>query len=151
MKFIACKRLTSPAQMPAGRIPVSLKSQVKEEFSDLMKRGMLQPVSEPTEWCSQISVQVKKNGQLRICIDPKFLNDGLQRKRYPLPVIDDILPELNKARVFSKVDLRSGYWHCLLDQESSVLTTCITPFGRCRWTTLPFGSKASAEIFQRKL
>ena len=137
--------------MPVRRIPVSVKPQLKKELSDLVKQGVLEPVSEPTEWCSQISVQTKKNGQLRICIDPKYLNDVLQRERYPLPIIDDVLPELNKAKVFSKVDLRSGYWHCQLDNESSLLTTIITPFGRYRFTRLPFGSKVSAEIFQRKL
>ena len=86
------------------------KPQLKKELPDLVKQGLLEPVSEPTEWCSQILVQTKKNGLFRICINPKYLNDELHRERYLLPVIDDVLPELNKAKVFSKVDLRSGYY-----------------------------------------
>ena len=70
---------------------------------------------------------------------------------YQLPVIDDILPELSKARVFSTVDLKSGYWHCILDLESSALTTFVTPYGRYRWRRLPFGLSASSEIFQKHL
>ena len=68
-----------------------------------------------------------------------------------MPVLDDILPDLAKAKVFSKVDLSHGYWHCTLDEESSLLTTFSTPFGRYRWTRLPFGLSASSEIFQKRL
>ena len=58
---------------------------------------------------------------------------------------------MSKARVFSKVDLVSGYWHVSLDEISSKLTTFDTPFGRYRWMKLPFGLNTSSEIFQRKL
>ena len=116
-----------------------------------MKSKVITPVTEPTEWCSQISTQTKKNGQLRVCIDPRPLNEALRRERYPLPTIEDVLPELSHAKVFSKVDLSHGYWHCKLDEASSYLTTFITPHGRYRWLRLPFGTKVSSEIFQRKL
>ena len=53
--------------------------------------------------------------------------------------------------MFSKVDLSHGYWHCKLDKASSYLTTFITPHGRYRWLRLPFGTKVSSEIFQRRL
>ncbi|KAK3745274.1 hypothetical protein QZH41_003738 [Actinostola sp. cb2023] len=138
-------------QCPPRRVPVSLKPKVEQELSDLVNRGVITPVTEPTEWCSQMSVQTKKNGKLRICIDPKSLNEALQRERYLLPTMDDILPELADAKLFSKVDLAHGYWHCELDEESSYLTTFITPLGRFRWLRLPFGLKVSSEIFQRKL
>jgi len=62
-----------------------------------------------------------------------------------------VLPELAVAKLFSKVDLAHSYWHCELDEESSYLTTFITPLGRFRWLRLPFGLKVSSEIFQRKL
>ena len=94
---------------------------------------------------------VKKSGALRICIDPRPLNAALKRGRYQLPVLDDILPELSKARVFSTVDLKSGYWHCVLAPESSKLTTFATPHGRYRWICLPFGLSTSSEIFQKHL
>ena len=94
---------------------------------------------------------MKKSGALRICIDPRPLNTALKRERYQLPVLEDILPELSKAKVFSTVDLKSGYWHCVLAPESSVLTTFATPYGRYRWIRLPFGLSASSEIFQKHL
>ena len=70
---------------------------------------------------------------------------------HPLPIIDDVLPELDKAKVFSKFDLSNGFWHCKLDHESSMLTTFQTPFGRYRWLRLPFGLSISSEIFQKRL
>ena len=94
---------------------------------------------------------MKKSGALRVCIDPQALNKALKRERYQLPVLDDLLPELSKAKVFSSLDLKSGYWHLALDEESSLLTTFSTPFGRYKWKRLPFGTKTSSEIFQRDL
>ncbi|XP_028412151.1 uncharacterized protein K02A2.6-like [Dendronephthya gigantea] len=140
-----------PVQCPPRRVPIAVKSAVEQELYNLVHLGVIKPVTEPTEWCSQISVQKKKDGKLRVCIDPKVLNEALQRERYPLPTIDDVLPELAKATFLSKVDLAHGYWHCELDEKSSYLTTFITPFRRFRWCRLPFGLKVSAEIFQRKL
>ena len=101
-------------------------------------------------WVSQMAVVKKSDGSLRICIDPQLLNDALQRKNYRLPTLDDVLPNLNNAKVFSILDVKQAYWHVRLDKESSLLTTMITPFGRYRWARLPFGLKVSSEIFQRK-
>jgi hypothetical protein len=62
-----------------------------------------------------------------------------------------VLPKLTNAKVFSKLDVKEAFWHVRLDDESSKLTTMITPFGRYRWAQLPFGLKVSSEIFQRRL
>ena len=65
--------------------------------------------------------------------------------------MEDVLPKLKGASLFSICDLKSGYHHCELDKESSRLTTFATPFGRYRWLWLPFGLKVSSEIFQKRL
>lgn len=141
-----------PVQCSAKKIPVSLKHKVKTGLAQLVKDGILAPVDEPTQWCSRMAVTEKKNSNdLRYCIDPRPLNKVLQRELYELPVMEDILPELSRAKVFSKLDLRSGYLHCVLDEQSSLLTTMMTPFGRYRWKRLPFGLKVSSEIFQKRL
>ena len=93
----------------------------------------------------------KSNGDVRICIDPKALNEALIREHYRLPTLDDVLTQLKGARIFNKLDVKEAFWHVKLDHESSMLTTMITPFGRYRWLRLPFGLKVSSEIFQRKL
>ena len=96
-------------------------------------------------------VAVKKSGELRVCIDPKPLNDALKREHYQIPVIDDLLPDFTDARVFTKADLASAFWHLELDHESSMLTTFATPHRRYRWLRLPFGLSVSSEIFQKRL
>ena len=93
----------------------------------------------------------KPSGKLLICIDPQPLNEALKCEHYRQPVLDDVLPKLRDAKVFSKLDVREAYWHVKLDEESSKLTTMITPFGRYQWKRLPFGLKVSSEIFQCNL
>ena len=70
-----------------------------------------------------------------------------------MPTIDDVLPQLADAKVFSTVDARDGFWHVSLDDESSRLTTFETPFGRYRWLRqrLRFGVSPAPEIFQKKV
>ena len=70
---------------------------------------------------------MKPNGKLRVCLGPKPLNKALKRNHYPLPTIDDLLSELSKARVFSVVDVKNGFWHVPLDDEDSNLTAFGTP------------------------
>ena len=85
------------------------------------------PFEVSLEWVSQFVVALKKSGDLRVCTDPKRLNASLKRKRYHIPVINNLLPDLADARVFTNVDLASAFWHLELDHESSMLTTFATP------------------------
>ena len=88
---------------------------------------------------------------MRICLDPHGLNKVLMREHYTIPILEDVLHDMRDAKVFTKVDLSSGYWHVELDDASSDLTTFQTCLGRYCWRQLPFGLNSSAEIFQRKL
>ena len=142
---------SKPRQLPCRKIPFALQDSCKKELNTLVERGILAPVTEPTEWVSQMALAEKQNGKLRICIDPAPLNEALQREHYKLPTLDDVLYQLKDAKVFTKLDIKEAFWHVRLDEESSLLTTMITPFGRFRWLRLPFGLKVSSEIFQRKL
>ena len=141
----------TPSVCGTKRLAVELKESVKTELDRLVSTGVLAKVETPTDWVSQVAVVTKGNGSLRICIDPRALNNALKREHYQLPVLEDVLPDLSKARIFSKVDLRHGFWHCVLDEKSSELTTFSTPFGRYKWTRLPFGLSVSSEIFQKRL
>ena len=141
----------TPQTSAVNHIPIALKSRAKEELDKLVDRKVIAPVDEPTDWNSSIVIATKQSGDLRICLCPKPLNRALKRERYHLETLDELLPKLSKAKVFSKLDLSSGYWHVVLDQESSLLTTFQTPWGRYRWLRLPFGTNVSAEIFQKHL
>ncbi|KAL8567594.1 hypothetical protein ACOMHN_054407 [Nucella lapillus] len=143
---------TKPRGLPCRRIPFAIQEEVRLKIEELERRGVLARVQEPTPWVSQLAVTRKKSdGSLRICIDPQPLNEALMREHFRMPTLDDVLPTFHNAKVFSKLDVKEAFWHLLLDEESSMLTTMITPFGRYRWCRLPFGLSVSSEIFQRRL
>ena len=68
-----------------------------------------------------------------------------------MPVIEDILPELDKAKIFTKLDCKDGYWQIKLTEESSLLMNFATTFGRYKWNRMPFGISPASEIFQLRL
>ncbi len=141
-----------PTVLPARRVPVAMQQALKDELDRLQDLKIISPVTTPTNWVSQMVSVRKRDTSLRICIDPTPLNNALKRERYQMKTFEDILPELANAKVFSKCDLHHGYWHCVLDDKSSELTTFQSPIGtRYKWNRLPFGLSVSSEIFQRKL
>ena len=91
----------------------------------------------------------KTSGKLRVCVDPKDLNRAIKRSHYPTPTIDDILRQLGRAKVFSTVDAKKGFWCVELDNESS--RPFNSPFGRLRWCCLPFPLSSAPEEFQQRL
>ena len=133
------------------RVPIPLLSKVEGELDKMEREGIIKSVTEPTEWCAPMVVVMKKNGNIRICVDLKGLNKSIKRERYMLPTVDDIVPKLAGATMFSKLDAASGYWQLPLDEESALLTTFITPKGRYCFRRLPFGISSASEIFQREM
>ena len=94
-----------PAVHPPRKVPLALETAPKEELGRLESLQILTPVSEPAPWVSSMVIVKKLNGNIRVCLDPKDLNKVLKRSHYPMPTIDDILPELCRAKVFSVFDV----------------------------------------------
>ena len=80
---------------------------------------------------------VKPNGDIRICIDPRDLNNAIQREHYPMKTIEEVVAEMPNGKVFTKLDATSGFWQLKLTEESSKLTTFNTAFGRYRFRRAP--------------
>ncbi|CAG2188277.1 unnamed protein product [Mytilus edulis] len=138
-----------PVVHPPRKVPVAIKDQLQTELNRLCDMNIITQVTKPTPWVSSLVTVVKPN-KLRVCIDPKHLNQHIKRSHYPLHTIDDLLPELSNAKIFSVVDAKNGFWHVQLDEESSYLTTFNTPFGRYRWLRMPFGITSAPEEYQRR-
>ena len=140
----------SPVQHVPRRVPVALKEQLKDKLDSLVAQGIIEPVSTPTPWISNIVV-IKKPGKLRVCIDPRDLNIAICRPKYQMPILDEILPALANARLFSVLDAKDGFHQVKLDEESSYLTTFWSPYGRYRYLRMPFGISSAPEEFQRRM
>lgn len=138
-----------PVVHPPRKVPIAIKERLQSELDKLVEMNIITPVTEPTEWVSSM-VTVVKPEKLRICLDPSDLNRAIKRSHYPLPTVEDILPNLSKAKCFSVLDAKNGFWQVELDRESSLLTTFNTPFGRYRWLRMPFGISSAPEEYQRR-
>ena len=100
-----------PHAVASCHVPFSIKEKVTVRLADLEQKGIIARVYKPTDWVSPLVVCMKKLGDIWLCIDPQALNQALKHELHSLPIIDDILPDLADAKVFSKFDLRNGYWH----------------------------------------
>ena len=116
--------------MATLRVPVAVKGKLREDFELLEGLRVLTKEDKPTAWVSGLAATMKPSGEVRVCIDPQRLSIALKRRHYPLPVVEEVLQELAKAKVFSKADLKDGFLQIQLEVESSKLTTFQTPWGR---------------------
>ena len=86
--------------------PLEFK-ELKAQMEELMSKGFVRPSTSP--WGAPVLFMKKKDGSLRLCIDYRELNKVTIRNHYPVPRIEDHFDQLQGARVFSKIDLRSSY------------------------------------------
>ena len=141
-----------PVQHAPWRVPVALRAKVNESLQSLDMQEVTTSVTTATPCISSMVAVSKANGtKLSICLDPRDLNRAIQDENYPLPTMEDIATQRHGAKVFTKLDVRNGFWHVKLSEESSYLTTFNTPFGRNQWQQLPFGISSALEVFQLKM
>ena len=81
----------------------------------------------------------KKDGSLRMVVDYRALNEVTIKNKYPLPMINDLFDQLQGAKVFSKIDLRSGYHQLKIREQDIAKTTFTTRYGLYEYTVMSFG------------
>jgi Reverse transcriptase (RNA-dependent DNA polymerase) len=123
-------------------------TRTKKEIQCLCDIGVLEKCND-SEWAAPTFIQPKKTGDVRVLTDFCILNKYLRRKPYPLPKISDLLQKLEGFTWATALDLSMlGYYHIVLDTESSYLCTMILPWGKYHYCRLPMGSIGSPDIFQ---
>ncbi|KAK2710763.1 hypothetical protein QYM36_012067 [Artemia franciscana] len=136
---------------PARRVPEALKDKLQDEPNRMERDGIIEKVTEPTEWVNSMVMIEKKNGTVRLCIDPVDLHKCIRRPYYPIPTLEDVTAKLHGAKVFSKMDARSGYWSLVLSATVSEMTTFSTIYGRYRFLRMPFGLLSAQDEFQCRM
>ena len=140
-----------PTIHPPRRIPHMLKDKVKDEQKRMERMDIITKVEQPTKWVNPIVVVKKPNGDVRICLDSVKLNKSIQREHYPLKTVEKVAASLGDAKIFTTLDVTSGFYQIKLAEKSTWLTTFNTPFGRYKFERLPFGIVSAPEVFQRTM
>ena len=100
-----------PGTEPISKIPYGMPAndleEIKKKIKELLEKGYIRPSSTP--WGAPVFLVEKKDGSLRMVVDYRALNNVTIKNKYPLPMINDLFDQLQGAKVFSKIDLRSGY------------------------------------------
>jgi hypothetical protein len=134
---IELKPGTTPVSRRSYQMPPSELAELKTQLQDLLEKGFIRPSSSP--WgCPAIFVK-KKDQTLRMCVDYRPLNEVTIKNKYPLPRIDILFDQLTGARVFSKIDLRSGYHPIRIRPEDIPKTTFTTRYGLFEYLVMSFG------------
>ena len=114
-------------------------------MKELLNKSFIRPSTSP--WGALVLFVKKKDGSLRLCIDYRQLNRATIRNQYPLPRIDELIDQLQGSRVYSKIDLRSGY-HQLKVRENDVSKTAFrTRYGHYEFLVMPFGLTNAPTVF----
>ncbi|GJV49708.1 reverse transcriptase domain-containing protein [Tanacetum coccineum] len=138
-----------PGAAPVARAPYRLAPAKMQELStqlqELSDRGFIRPSSSP--WGAPVLFVKKKDGSFRMCIDYRELNKLTVKNRYPLPRIDDLFDQLQGSRVYSKIDLRSGYHQLRVREEDIPKTAFRTRYGHYEFQVMPFGLTNAPTVF----
>ena len=120
-----------PVVHPARNVPISRLTRIKNLMDTREEEGVIRKVTKTTEWVNSMVTPEKPDGSLRLCLDPKDLNEAIVRPQYPAAKFDDITASVHGHTVFSKIDITWGYWILELDDAAADLTTFNTGLEIC--------------------
>ncbi|KAK8511749.1 hypothetical protein V6N12_000792 [Hibiscus sabdariffa] len=115
--------------------PKELK-ELKTQLQELLDRGFIRPSTSP--WGAPVLFVKKKDESLKMCIDYWQLNKMMVKNKYPLPRIGDLFDQLRGATIFSKIDLRSGYYQLKVREQDVLKTAFRTRYGHYEFLVMPF-------------
>jgi hypothetical protein len=140
---------TAPISKRPYRMSVEELKELKKQLTELQEAGYIRPSSSP--WGAPGLFVQKKDGSQRMCVDYRSLNDVTVKNKYPLPRIEDLFDQMRGARVFSKIDLRSGYHQMKIRPSDIPKTAFSTRYGLYEVTVMSFGlTNAPTYFMDRK-
>ncbi|GKA84048.1 putative reverse transcriptase domain-containing protein [Tanacetum coccineum] len=119
--------------------------ELSTQLQEISDKRFIRPTSSP--WGAPVLFVKKKDGYFRMCIDYRELNKLTVKNRYPLSRIDDLFDQLQESRVYSKINLRSGYHQLRVREEDIPKIAFRTRYGHYEFQVMPFGLTNAPEIF----
>ena len=139
-----------PVTYPPRRVPKRLQERLKNTLDRLEKANIISKSEGPTEWQHPLVIVEKTDTNLRLCLDPKHLNEQIMDDKFQIPKIEEMCDDLANKKYYSIVDLRESFYQIPICTESAKLCTFGTCFGSYKFERLPFGIKIASEVFQKK-
>ena len=136
-----------PFKVRHRNLPPRMYSAARDHLNQLLDKGIIRPSNSP--YSSAPMFIQKPDGRVRMVTDLRYLNAKTVRDCYALPRFDDILPYLANNSLFSKLDIRSGYYNIEVEESDKDKTAFSTPFGLYEYNRMVQGAKTSASTFQR--
>lgn len=140
---------TAPIAKRPYRMAANELAEIKKQIEELQNKGYVRPSSSP--WGTPVLLVKKKDGSERMVIDYRALNEVTIKNKYPLPRIDDLFDQLEGGRVFSKIDLRSGYHQLKIRSEDIPKTAFSTRYGLYEFTVMSFGLTNAPAFFMNMM
>lgn len=140
-----------PVAHAPRRVPQAIMKKLKMKLDELVTNGIIERANGFNEWVSHLVTVEKKDKErsLRLCLDPQELNENIIDEHAYIPTYDDVVSKLNGMKFFTVLDLKDGFWHVKLAEESRKYGTFATPFGNYRFLRMPFGIKTAPSAFQQ--
>src|SRR5262249_14519100 len=136
---------TGPISKAPYRMAPAELAKLKKQLQDLLDKGLIRPSVSP--WGAPVLFVKKKDGSFRMCIDYRKLNQVTVKNKYPLPRIDDLFDQLQSAKVFLKIDFRSGYHQLPIKEEDIPKTAFRTRYGHYEFLVMSFGLTNAPAVF----
>src|SRR6267154_4129203 len=129
------------------RIPEKLKVEVDRQLDQLLLDGKIRPSNSP--FAHPILCVAKANGEIRLCVDLRYVNSGTINDCFPTPIPEEMVMKISAAKFISTLDNTSGYWQVPLKSTDCYKTGFISHRGLFEWVVLPFGIKCASSCFMR--
>jgi hypothetical protein len=136
---------TAPISKRPYMMSIDELKELKKPLTELQEARYIRPSSSP--WGALVLFVQKKDGSQRMCVDYRPLNDVTVKNKYPLPRIEDLFDQMRGARVFSKIDLRSGYHQMRIRPSDIPKTAFSTRYGLYEFTVMSFGLTNAPSYF----
>ena len=142
-----------PVAQTNRRTPFHLREKIEDKLKELQDNDIIEDATGPTPWVSPIvaTPKPKNPDDIRLCIDMRQANEAIKREHHDTPTVDQLIAELTDSKVFSKLDLKSGYHQLEIHPDSRYITTFATSLGLKRYKRLNFGICSASEIFQNTI